>query len=73
MKTVRQAGRTAQIARTFQLVAQTAASTASQPPPPLPTDTTPMDIDAIVVAVMRAQEAAKKDAKKHNKDSGEGK
>ena len=32
-----------------------------------------MYIDAIVVAVMRAQESAKKDAKKHMKDSGESK
>ena len=64
VKTVGQASRTAQIAHTFQLVAQTAPSTASQPPPPLPTDKTPMDIDAIVLAVMRAQEAAKKDDKR---------
>ena len=68
-KTVGQTSRTAQIGRTSQLVAQTAASTTSQPPP-LPTDTTPMDIDAIVLAVMRAQEAAKKDAKKEKKDRG---
>ena len=69
-KTVGQTSRTAQIGRTSQLVAQTVASTASQPPP-LPTDTKPMDIDAIVLAVMRAQEAAKKDAKKEKKDRGE--
>ena len=70
-KTVGQASRSAQITRTSQLVVQTAASTASQPPSPLPTGTTYMDFDAIVLAVIRAQEGAKKDAKKHKKDSGE--